>query len=197
MAFQYVNRRGDVYHLQLNGRRGGGVGYSFTRKKPAKPADQIPEGFEVHENPDNAQVFLRKIKPTSIRPVERELVETTIRKLAKVKNFIVEVDGDSLVVWLADTEGDSPDNSMEKVFGTGLFAAMMREQLKATLTSRARYSKMLRFTLVDEESRQFSAERWCFLGSIDDWFHLGGGSLGKLLKKLVPHLGQESFFELI
>lgn len=36
------------------------------------------------------------------------------------------------------------------------------------------YQKMLRFTLIDEDRRRFAAERWCFLGSIDDWIHLGG-----------------------
>jgi hypothetical protein len=60
------------------------------------------------------------------------------------------------------------------------------------------YQKVLRFTLVDENSRRFAAERWCFLGSIDDWIHLSGGSeLPDLVKKFCPHIGKESFFELM
>jgi hypothetical protein len=59
------------------------------------------------------------------------------------------------------------------------------------------YQKMLRFTLVDEDARLFAAERWCFLGSIDDWVPLsGGGDLAKLVQKFAPHIGKESFFEL-
>src|SRR5208283_2786431 len=43
------------------------------------------------------------------------------------------------------------------------------------------YHQMLRFTLTDEKNRRFSADRWCFRGSIDDWFPLSGyGELSKL-----------------
>ena len=57
---------------------------------------------------------------------------------------------------------------------------------------------MLRFTLIDEGERQYSAERWCFLGAIDDWFFLSGGnSLENLARRYLPHLSRESFFELM
>jgi hypothetical protein len=63
---------------------------------------------------------------------------------------------------------------------------------------RARYEKMLRFTLTDASPRRFSAERWCFLGSIDNWYFLDGDKpLHHLLEAFVPHLGKESFFELV
>jgi hypothetical protein len=59
------------------------------------------------------------------------------------------------------------------------------------------YQKVLRFTLVDEDARRFAVERWCFLGSIDNWVHLsGGGELAMLVERYVPHVGKESFFEL-
>jgi len=57
---------------------------------------------------------------------------------------------------------------------------------------------MMRFTLVDGKARRFAVERWCFLGSIDDWFPLsGGGDLKGLVARYCPHLGQESFYELM
>ena len=62
------------------------------------------------------------------------------------------------------------------------------------------YMKVLRFTLVDEEKRTFSVQRWCFRGSIDDWIDLwSSGHHGKLLdlvRKFCPHIGQDSFFDL-
>jgi hypothetical protein len=59
------------------------------------------------------------------------------------------------------------------------------------------YQKVLRFTLVDEDRRQFVAERWCFLGSIDNWIDLPGlGDLITLARRYFPHIGQESFFQL-
>jgi hypothetical protein len=58
---------------------------------------------------------------------------------------------------------------------------------------------VLRFNLVDDKARAFFTERWCFLGSIDDWVPLmgGRGELKALVRKYCPHLGQESFFQLM
>lgn len=70
-----------------------------------------------------------------------------------------------------------------------------------SMTNRfGRYQAMLRFTLVDNNKRHFFAERWCFRGSIDDWvtiYSLGSDSLETLCEALFPHLGKESFYDLI
>jgi hypothetical protein len=55
---------------------------------------------------------------------------------------------------------------------------------------------MLQFLLEDEKRRTFTAQRYCFIGSIDDWIDIGHGALTKLVKRYVKHLGQESYFEL-
>jgi hypothetical protein len=61
--------------------------------------------------------------------------------------------------------------------------------------------KVMRFTLADENDRTFRVQRWCFRGSIDRWIDfwaLGSeGNLSDLVKKFCPHVGQESFFELM
>jgi hypothetical protein len=60
------------------------------------------------------------------------------------------------------------------------------------------YQKVLRFTLVDEDRRRFAAERWCFQGSIDDWIHLPGiADLATLVERFGPHIGKDSFFQLM
>jgi hypothetical protein len=63
------------------------------------------------------------------------------------------------------------------------------------------YMKVMRFTLVDEESRTFRVQRWCFKGSIDRWIDLWmAGNEGKLkdvVKKFCSHVGRESFVELL
>jgi hypothetical protein len=60
------------------------------------------------------------------------------------------------------------------------------------------YQELLRFTLIDEVSRRFAADRWCLLRSIDNWINLsGGGELAKLIERYAPHIGRESFFELM
>jgi hypothetical protein len=59
------------------------------------------------------------------------------------------------------------------------------------------YQKVLRVTLIDEDHRRFAAERWCFLGSIDDWIPLSScDDLSKLVQYYGPHIGKDSFYEL-
>ena len=58
------------------------------------------------------------------------------------------------------------------------------------------YSPMLQFLLEDEKRRTFTAQRYCFIGSIDDWIDIGHGPLTTLVKRYVKHLGQESYFDL-
>jgi hypothetical protein len=63
------------------------------------------------------------------------------------------------------------------------------------------YEKILRFTLDDKEERTFRIQRWCFMGSIDDWIDLwesgGIGKLPDLVREFCPHIGQDSFYELM
>ena len=43
----------------------------------------------------------------------------------------------------------------------------------------------------------FVVERMCFRGRIDGWHGLDGGPLEKLVERYVPHIGKDSFFELM
>lgn len=59
------------------------------------------------------------------------------------------------------------------------------------------YSPMMVFQLVDVTRRTFQTQRYCFLGSVDDWIEIGNpGKLSMLVKKYVKHLGQDSYVEL-
>jgi hypothetical protein len=37
----------------------------------------------------------------------------------------------------------------------------------------------------------------CYLGSIDDFIHIGYGALNELAEQMIPTLGTDKFFELI
>jgi hypothetical protein len=195
MAFQYVNRSGDAYFLQSMSRAGGKRSYSFTRKLRGEPVDALPEGHEVYERPEDGQVFLRRARPSAIRPEERQLAESSIRALADGVHAIVRAEGKAIIVYLADIEPDARLAILRVLAPMGPADA---DRLRQGMLRRAGYDKMLRFTLTDPARRRFNAERWCFLGSIDDWYFLDGDKpLPELLEATVPHLGKESFFELM
>lgn len=66
------------------------------------------------------------------------------------------------------------------------------------MNSIKQYDGVLRFVLVDKEDRAFEVERFCYLGSVDDWIYLDGSDdMESLVKEYVPHLGKDSFYELV
>jgi hypothetical protein len=55
----------------------------------------------------------------------------------------------------------------------------------------------LRFSLEDEEKREFFVERMSFMGDEDKWYYLESGSLAELVKKYAPHIEKESMFDFL
>ena len=192
MPIQYVNRKGDTYFLHESKTKTGKPKWFFSRKTEGELSNAIPAGYEIYEN-HNAQVFLRTIVPMLVTKEEIETVEKGVRKFAKLRYFLVEAKSDSIVVFVANQQGGFLEESVASRFGIS-----DREKLTTAMQGHLTYLPMMRFCLVDEKRRQFTVERWCFLGSIDDWFPLSGaGDLSTLVKKFAPHLGKDSFYELM
>ncbi len=102
------------------------------------------------------------------------------------------IDGDQIVVYTPDTDPAASAAALQKLFGPELSGA------SDWTAQNTRYSAELRFTLADIDQRTFFAERFCYRGSIDDWIPLDGPSpLEPLANKLAPHLGKDSFYDLI
>lgn len=189
MSITYTNRKGDTYHLHQGITKKGNPKYYFSKKEPDAPVETIPDGYEIYENP-NAQVFLRKIPPKLIADVELAIVRQGIKAYTQVQHSLLDVKKDAIVIYTAEQD----DPFLDQL--SSLFA-VARQQIEELLTRHLNYTAVMRFVLSDKQKRTFVAERYCFLGSIDDWIQISGpDSLGKLVREYVPHLGQESFFEL-
>jgi len=194
-AFQHVNRRGHVYCLQSKAGDKGQVKYSFARNLTWTPVQQLPEGYEVREHPESGQVVIRRIKPSAIRPEEKSQLEKIIRDLTGELLFIVDVEERSLVVYVSDMDADVRIEMLRQILPMDIAAA---RRMKAGMIARAEYARMMRFTLTDAENRLFNMDRWCFKGSIDDWYFIKGNQpLEYLATKYIRHLGEESFFDLM
>jgi hypothetical protein len=185
MPVTHVNRKRDTYYLHAGKTKGGKTRYWFSKNTEGDLVEAIPEGHEVYENPD-AQVFLRKIVPQKVTPFEVAVVTKGLERYAPGERCLVDVQGEHIVVYHAeksrlDFEG---------------FHFGFREPICF-----GRYMKVMQFILVDEDERTFRVQRWCFRGSIDRWIDLWSsgseGNLSDLVKKCCPHIGRESFFELM
>ncbi|MEM9487058.1 MAG: hypothetical protein AAGA83_25590, partial [Cyanobacteria bacterium P01_F01_bin.116] len=62
--------------------------------------DQIPDGFEIYENP-NAQVFLRRIPKKIITDAEVQVVKQGMETFSKVKPFIIDVKKEIVYIFIS------------------------------------------------------------------------------------------------
>lgn len=197
MAFEYVNRKDDRYYLQAGKTPTGKTRYYFGRKLTGSPVEDVPDGYDVYESPETGQVHLRRSPSTPITPQERETVSDGIRRYAGLEHFLVDVHGNSLVVYLPVMEEKAADRLLDVIGGGFLRHSAWGEENKRRMIQQSQFSKMMRFQLVDAKKRLFTVERWCFRGSIDDWIYLAGPkSLVELVQKCVPNLGKDEFFEM-
>ncbi len=193
MPITHTNRQGDVYYLHQGETKTGKPRYFFSRKNDGQLAEAVPEGYEIYEKP-SAQVFLRKIVPTSIRPEEVEVVRAGLRRVG-ANVFFLETEKNSIAVHAPSQTRKELERFAEKLGGW-----MPSSMLANELQSRVPFAPMLRFVLANEAKRHFRVQRWCFRGSVDGWIPLlsgPSGDLAKLVAYFGPHLEEESFFELM
>jgi hypothetical protein len=186
----YTNAKGKTYYLHQGTTKTGKPKYYFSMESNGELAESIPDGFEIYENP-NAQVFLRRMPPKLITDEERQVVEDGMRKYAEVQDCKIDIKGKTIVVY-------TPHQSVEEFAQllTGLNPFISEAKVRELFARSVQYAPMLQFILDDAKRRTFTAQRYCFRGSIDDWIDIGHSPLTTLVKQYVKHLGQESYFEL-
>lgn len=195
MPVTYTNRKGRTYYLCQGVTKTGKPRYYFAREPKGKqPVEHIPEGHEIRESV-NGTVSLAKIRPVEILPEEVAAVEAAIRRHPQAYNYRVDVKGNRIVIY--ERVGADPEELIHKMRQFGLVIPERGARLRETLDRHARFSPVMRFILLNEATRTFCAERWCYLGSIDDWISVGPmGSVDQLARQLIQKLGTDALFEL-
>jgi hypothetical protein len=187
MPFQYTNRKGKTYYLHEGQTKSGSRKLCFSQKVQGNLVEEIPDGYEIHENP-NAQVSLRKIQPKIITDSEKALVEKHVQELARNTRYLVDVKGKVITIFESVQDVDLLEELFENISGS------RNVDTTAILQRMTSFMPVMRFILEQETEREFRVERYSFLGSIDDWIDLGDSDqLEPLVKKYVKHLGKESF----
>jgi hypothetical protein len=188
----HTNDKGQIFTLYQGTTKTGKAKYYFAMQSEGSLAKAIPAGYEIYENP-NAQVFLRRIPPKIITDEECQIVDEGMRKYATVKDYKIDVKGNALLIYTAEQDIEALANIFKDTHPDPL----EHVELMTTLRQVIHFSPMLVFQLVDGTRRTFQTQRYCFLGSVDDWIEIGKpGQLPTLVKKYVKHLGQDSYVEL-
>ncbi|MEC4819033.1 MAG: hypothetical protein SAK29_38030 [Scytonema sp. PMC 1069.18] len=190
MPIEHINRKGQTYYLHQGTTKTGKQKYFFSMKNQGTLVETIPDGYEIYENP-NAQVFLRKVQSKIITDDEITIVKEGIKKNSSLKSYQVDVKKNTIIVYTPNQDIDV----LSSILNSDSIAP--RADAQDVLSRSITYSPMLQFILVDEEKRLFITQRYCFLGSIDDWIYIGtDDTLQNLVERYVQHLGHESYYEL-
>jgi hypothetical protein len=81
-AIQHINRKGDTYYLHQGHTKTGKPRYYFSKKTEGELCRELPDGFEIYENP-RGQVFCRRVQPKLIRDEEIEVVREALHNCGK------------------------------------------------------------------------------------------------------------------
>jgi hypothetical protein len=188
------NRRGHEYYLHEGKTKTGKVSYFFSRKTDGVLAAAMPPGFEVYETGDGL-IVLRKMIPCLVTSEEVTVVYAALKENAKARSAYLDARGDAITVFMPDIDVEEGAEDISARVPSPLFN---KARLMTILERSQTFSPRMRFVLMDEKTREFSAERWCYSSGIDDWVYIGNcGPLPKLARQFCRHLGKESFFELM
>jgi hypothetical protein len=195
MPVTYTNRKGHIYYLCQGTTKTGKLRYYFARESKAGSPDQIPDGYRISESV-NGVVSLIKDRPQLILPQEIAIVEAVLARHPKGRDYRLAVHKNQMIIY----ERLGPDvESLSAIFEkfSPLPSVIMTKRLQEQLDKMARFSPILRFRLVNPEERKFYAERWSYFGDVDNWINIDeAGKLDKLVRRLIPKLGTDNFFEL-
>jgi hypothetical protein len=195
LAVTYTNRKGHTYYLCQGMTKTGKLRYYFAREPKERSPDQIPEGYRISESV-NGVVSLVKDRLQLILPQEVASVEAALDRHPNSRDYRVTVQTNQIVIY----ERLGPDvETLIAIFGklSPLPPQIVKKRTQEQFDKSARFSPIMRFIQLDPDDREFKAERWSYLGDIDDWIDIGeSGKLGNLARRLVPKLGTDEYFEL-
>jgi hypothetical protein len=201
VTLQYTNRVGKTYYLSEGKTKTGKPRYFFSSQQngKGKAIDKIPEGYEIYEHPENAQVFLRKKRPRLITDIEEQFVKKHLNTLKRSRRYRVDCKDKYITIY----ESNADTENLKGIFGDLLNNIPTRPGINADDAMAAlitiadqHYTAVLRFCLEDKEKRMFTVERFCFRGAIDEWICLAGpDDFRSIVKKYVNILGTDEFFD--
>jgi len=212
--YHYTNRKGVTYYLHRHTGQGGKPRY--TLKRSAEGAlDELPAGYEVTENV-NGQVSVRRARPRQITKEEEDRVRSALNQ-HQLSQYRLEVKDDQITIFEPDRDpgaiaeqlnpmagmpvglGEQLEAQVRKELGDAAVDKYLqqhkqgaREQLEHTTN----YAPVLRFGLIDKQRRLFVAARMTYRGE-GGWHELDCMGLTEAVDRYLPHLGKESFFDLV
>ena len=152
MAYTYINRRGSTHYFKKTSTKKGGYRYYITKKADDSDLiEEVPDGFEVTELPEDGKVVIRKIVSSRIMPEEAAIVRQAVERLSPVNDFLIRVEGDAIEIHISQFS-----NYHDASY---LTAEEVKEFWGENAMRWKTYDWILSFILVDEILRVWSVVR--------------------------------------
>jgi len=192
MPYSYTNRHGKTHYFRaVETKTGKHRYYVTTSDEYPNLIEEVPQGFEVTELPEEAKVVIRKVKPVATNYEEKEIVQDVIEEFSDIKEFFIHAEHTYLYVYHSQFNyagGQDANLTREEaieIYGEGIVTWM-------------RFMTALRFQLIDKEKRLFQTERVIYSGYFRHTFHPVGevGLIEDVAREYGQHLGRDSFFDI-
>ena len=191
----YTNRMGDIYYLHVGRTKSGKVRYFVAKTIREGVLSAMPDHFEFSES-INGVVSVRKTDTSAPRIPEADLAiaRAEMASHAHLRSHRIEVIKGEIVV-LEPMGGLSAEviAAMSRPF---FMRAEGPDTLVGGVRARVRYAPVMKFVPLGEPSG-YSVLRMTYRGSGGWSWPLASGSLHKLLKRYLRHVGTDEFFEMI
>jgi len=206
--FSYTNKYGQTYYLHSLRSATGHIS-QVMRTSARGAAVSLPDDLEVRENV-HGQVSVRRRRRRKITKLEEQLLRGAMERLRPFA-YALDIDGKAATVYASAEDRKCFLESLDAEFADGFAEAlakalakryspelveMFRARRKEQNAKRPRYYPLLRFVVTDKRQRQFAVERVCFSGE-SSWIRLEVLPLPAAVMKYLPHLGRDSFFDLV
>lgn len=192
MSISFSNVKEKKYFIKKKLTKKGNTTYYMTKKEDEECLDKIPEGYEVFEKYDSGMMFIRKVKDRLFDENEIKIIESELKKNETVLDFRLDIHGDTIKIYTVE---DDPFTDSKK--DDGSFLSRFRNDNMIHLLRR--FEERMKIKIEKEEGEKiYVFERFCYRGRIDDWITIAYDDELKLLaKEYLPHLGKESYFNLM
>lgn len=184
MTFCYTNIQGKDYFMKMKLTKKGNKSYYMTRKKSADCLNEVPEGYEIFEKYDSGTVYIRKKKEMDFLARDVKIIEKELKKNKLLSDYKLDIHGDLIKIYVVEggISSASP-KSLSRLFGGNTFSLF------------SQFEERMR---IHKKGDEYTLERYCYRGSIDDWIEIDfGADLEEIVKSNLRHLGSESYFDLM
>lgn len=189
-VLSYENCRGDRYYLHEGKTKTGKPRYFFARDIRDGALAAMPDGFEVAES-INGVVSIRRNKAgeASIPPGDLALVEAAIGRYRNLRWYKARAVGSAIQVF----EPHPRPEELRSLSGHFILprraAGYVEERMQ-----KAQYTPVMKF---EREGDRYVAYRMTYRGRGGWSWPLATGRLQDLVKKFLPSVGTEKFFDLM